>query len=181
MKFQLNINLNDNDYLEYNDFWLFRSHYGKKQIIGLRLFAVALVAVIFLISLFGGGFSLETLIGKIPMVIVLILFQITLKPIFILYLKTHFKNLKKKGKMGYSPSSCMEFYDDVFVEITPDNKTEQKYSSIERISIVGNKTIYIHINNIAAYILPFRCFESKEQIDSFLEFIKSKCANIDVY
>ena len=67
------------------------------------------------------------------------------------------------------------------METTPDNKTEQKYSVIERISVVDNKVVYIHVNNIMSYILPFSCFESKEQYNEFFEFIKTKCSNIDIY
>ena len=83
--------------------------------------------------------------------------------------------------MGYSPVSEIEFYDESFVEITPDNKTEQKYSAIERVSVVTDKVVYIHVNNVMSYILPLTCFESKEQYDTFLDFVRSKCANIDVY
>ena len=83
--------------------------------------------------------------------------------------------------MGYSPVSDMEFYDESFIETTPENKTEQKYSAIERISVITDKVIYIHINTVMAYILPIYCFESKEQYAEFLEFIKTKCKNIDVY
>ena len=67
------------------------------------------------------------------------------------------------------------------VEITPDNKTETNYSAVERISIVDNKMIYIHVNNVMAYILPISCFESTEQYNSFMDFIKTKCSDIDVY
>ena len=89
--------------------------------------------------------------------------------------------MKKNGKAGYSPESVLEFGDETFIETTPDNKTEQRYASIERISIVDNKMIYIHVNNIMAYILPLSCFETKEQYDEFFEFIKTKSANIDIY
>ena len=83
--------------------------------------------------------------------------------------------------MGYSPVSEMEFYDESFVEITPDNKTERKYSAIERVSVITDKVVYIHVNNVMSYILPLSCFESKEQYNNFLDFVRSKCANIDVY
>ena len=33
MKFQFNVITNDEDYLEYNKFWMLRSHYGKKQML----------------------------------------------------------------------------------------------------------------------------------------------------
>ena len=83
--------------------------------------------------------------------------------------------------MGYSPIAEMEFYDESFIEITPDNKTEQKYSAIERVSVIADKVVYIHVNNVMSYILPLSCFESKEQYNNFLDFVRSKCANIDVY
>ena len=83
--------------------------------------------------------------------------------------------------MGYSPVSEMEFYDESFIEITSDNKTEQKYSAIERVSVITDKVVYIHVNNVMSYILPLSCFESKEQYNNFLDFVRSKCANIDVY
>ena len=83
--------------------------------------------------------------------------------------------------MGYSPISEIEFNDESFIEITADNKTEQKYSAVERVSVLSDKVIYIHINNVMSYILPSSCFESKEQYNNFLDFMRSKCANIDVY
>lgn len=89
--------------------------------------------------------------------------------------------MKKSGKMGYSPVAVLEFYQDSFVEITPENKTEQKYTAIERISIVDNKILYLHVNNVMAYMLPLSCFAGKEQYDAFLEFMATKCTYIDVY
>ena len=83
--------------------------------------------------------------------------------------------------MGYSPESVLEFYDDCFVETMPDGKIEQKYSAIERVSIVDNKMIYIHVSNVMGYMLPMACFESIEQYAKFFDFIRTKCANIDVY
>ena len=83
--------------------------------------------------------------------------------------------------MGYSPVSEMEFYDESFIEITPDNKSEQKYSAVERVSVIADKVIYIHTNNVMSYILPLCCFESKEQYKDFLDFITTKCSNIDTY
>ena len=83
--------------------------------------------------------------------------------------------------MGYSPESLIVFSEETFSEITPENKIEQKYSVIEHISVVDNKTMYIHVNNIMAYILPLSCFESLEQYNSFMEFIKTKCNQINFY
>ena len=181
MKFQFNVNTCDQDYLDYNKFWMLRSHYGKKQMTTFRVILAVIFGVSILVLMYGGNFTFSSFVGIIPMAILLVLFELLLSPLFVLFLKSHLKSLKKKGKMGYSSSSVIEFYEDVFIETTPDNKTEQKYSAIERISIVDNKVIYIHVNSIMSYVLPFSCFESNEQYNEFFEFMKTKCANIDIY
>ena len=91
------------------------------------------------------------------------------------------KTLKKRGKMAYSATSELEFFEDILVETTPTNRTEQKYSAVERISVVGDNVIYIHISTIGAYILPSSCFESSQQRQDLLEFLKTKCSTIDNY
>ena len=181
MNFKFYINLNDNDYLNYNTFWTIKSPYGKKQILQFRIIIAVLFVVAAFLFLSGRGFSANAWIGIIPYAILLVLFELLLKRFFVWVIKGNIKSLKAKGKMGYSPVSEMEFYDESFMEITPDNKTEQKYSSIERVSVITDKVIYIHVNNVMSYILPLSCFESKEQYNNFLDFVRSKCANIDVY
>ena len=181
MRFNFHITLNDNDYINYNMFWATKSTYGKKQMLSLRIMMAILFVFTSFFSLYGGGFSATAWIGIIPYIVMFVLFQLLMNYFFTLILKSHVKSLKSKGKMGYSPVSDMEFYDESFIETTPENKSEQKYSAVERISVVTDKVIYIHINNVMAYILPIYCFESKEQYADFIEFIKTKCKNIDVY
>ena len=181
MLFRFNIKQTDEDYLEFKKFWMLRSHYGKKQITTFRISIAVIIGVVILLSLFGGGFSLDAFWGVIPYIILLALFEIGVVPFFTIFLKLTVKNLKKSGKMGYSPKSVMEFYDDEFTEATDENETRQKYSAIERVSIVTGKNIYIHINNLMAYILPWYCFDSNDQRDSFIQFIRTKCENVDVY
>ena len=181
MKFQFDVKVNDQDYLDYNTFWMLRSPYGKKQIKTFRITIAILFAIFIFISLFSGKFTVDSFLGIIPMLIVFFIAQIFLTKFFAWSLKGQIKTLKKSGKMGYSPSSIIEFLEDSFIETTPDNKTEHKYSAIERVSIVDNKMIYIHINNVMSYMLPLSCFESNEQYNEFFEFIKTKCSNIDIY
>ena len=81
----------------------------------------------------------------------------------------------------YSPFSAIEFYENAFVENDGEAKTQQSYSSVERVSIVENKVIYLHLNDIRAYIIPISSFVSAQQYGEFVAFIKSKCALVDVY
>ena len=46
MKFQFTINTNDQDYLDYNKFWMLRSHYGKKQMTTFRIVIAVIIGAI---------------------------------------------------------------------------------------------------------------------------------------
>ena len=69
MKFQFNVKFNDQDYLDYNTFWMIRSPYGKKQIKTFRITISVLFVIFISISLFSGGFSLESILGVILFVV----------------------------------------------------------------------------------------------------------------
>ena len=83
--------------------------------------------------------------------------------------------------MPFSPESHMEFDDETFIEYTTKNKNEHQYSAIDRVSIVGSKTVYIHLNNVMAYMVPFDSFESVEEYNRFFDFIKTKVNIVDIY
>ena len=179
MKFVFNVNMTDKDYLDYNVFWMTRSPYGKRQLLGLRIFLLIAALIPIGISFLHSGFSVESVLGIIPIAVVLILAQLLLAPLFKLLLKGQIKALKKRGKMGYSPESVMEFSDDGFCEITPTARTEQKYDAIERVSVIEDGAIYVHVNNVMAYVLTSESLGDRR--DDFLEFIKTKCDTVDAY
>ena len=72
----------------------------------------------------------------------------------------------------------MEFCDDVFTEITADNKTEQKYSAIDEVDIIRGQAIYIRLNRLVAYIIPESCLESSEKYEELLRLLRKKCSVI---
>ena len=181
MLFEFNVKISDEDYFEFNKFHMIKSHYGRSQMLKIRLMIAAIFVLAILVFGMGDGLSSYTLVYAVPCLIALVLFQIFFNKFMAASLRSHIKSLKKKGKMGYSPESVLQFYDDVLVETTPTEKNERSYSTLERVSIVGDETVYIHFNNIMACILPRASFESDEQYKAFLEFIKTKCDNIDVY
>lgn len=181
MNFKININLNDTDYINYNTFVLIKSPYGKKKILKMRISAMIIFLSISFFFLFIGAFSTNALLSALPSVIFLILYELFLNPILALSIKNNIKSDKSSGKTAYSPVSEIEFYNDKFIESTHYNKTEEKYSVIERVSVITENVIYIHVNSVMSYILPYNCFESKEQYNNFLDFIKTKCENIDTY
>ena len=181
MKYQFKIYLTDKDYLDFNLFMGMRSPYGKKQLKTGRIAYLILTLCLMAVFLLLDGKREVSILAVTTLVVMMIVCQLFFKRIFASSTKAQLKLLKKSGKLAYSPEAIIEFYDDVFVETTATNRTEQKYSSIERISVVDNKFAYIHISSVNAYILPFYAFSSQEQCDSFFAFIRTKCPIIDVY
>ena len=197
MNYKINTTVTDEDYLDYNLFVMTQTPFGKKQLSKSRLFltllyiAVWLVFVCFATTLFFVelGFTVEavvllfllTIVATVIFAIALIVSQISFARSNKAFVKKLLKLHKKQGKMPYSSSADFEFLDEIFIETTPSSKSEIKYSTIESVSIVADKVIYLHANNILAYILPVSCFETKEQYDEFLEFIKTKCEKVDIY
>ena len=96
------------------------------------------------------------------------------KYFIIVFLKFYIKMLKKNGKMPYSNISTMQFFEEHFEEITPNSKSDIKYSAILKVDTSENNDMYIYINSIAAYIIPFRAFKSLKEQEEFLCFIKEK-------
>ena len=181
MLFQFQTQVSEQDYIDYNKFHMFRSPYGKKIMRAMRIFCAVLpgsVALFYLIDALrgnGGWF------GVILFLAMLAAFEVLLVPMMSASIKANINKLKKTGKMAYSPSAELTFYDEYFVEITEINETKVQYSAIERISIVDEKMIYIHFNNISAYQLPISAMASSAEYESFLAFIKTKNDKVDVY
>lgn len=181
MRFQFHIGISDQDYLEFNKFVMHKTPYGKKQFRSLRIISAVIVLAAMLCTVWDLSGWLSYVIAGVFEVLVLIVVQLGLKPVYNLILSGHIKQMKKSGKMPYSPNSTMTFWDEYFEEATQDNKTEQKYSAVERVSIQEGKMVYLHINNLMAYIIPISAFVSAEQYGEFVDFIKTKCSVVDFY
>ena len=176
MKFQFNVHINDQDYVDCNVFYQTKSPYGKKQFRTLMILWNVAMVLLYIMNFFTIGFR-----GSIPALLISSLSILFFKKIHVWFLKGHLKSLRKHGKPGYSPEGVITFSEENFVEVTPENKTEYTYSAIERISVINDKAIYLHLNSLSVIILPFSCFESPSQREEFMEFIKIKCATVDFY
>ncbi len=179
MKFQ--VHLNDNDYFEFNKFHQLQSHYGASVIKKTRILLTVLFGILILFSFWSNGFTEDGFLNAGIYLVLLIIFQVFLKKFFLETIKANIKHLKKQGKLAYSEYSEIEFLEKSFTETTPTNKTEQSYASLERISVLDGKYIFLHTNNLMAYILPANAFRNQEEYDTFLQFIQSICPTVDFY
>ena len=181
MNFRFETALTEEDYFAFNRFHMLKSPYGKKTVSNLRVSITVMIIAFMFISVIFGDFSLKSWLCTIPLLILLVLFHVFMPNYLTFILKGQIKQMKKSGKMPYSTESVIEFYDESFSEATAENKTELKYSAIERISVVRGKSIYLHTNNIMAYIIPMSAFASEDEYAAFMEFIHQRCQVIDYY
>ena len=180
MRFSFDVKLTDKDYLLFNEFTLKNSGMSKRADILSKI----LVSIIFLFScanlLITNGINPVSVVGVILLCLLGLIFLLCSKKFNTVFTKafTRFM-LKGKAKKPYTPESVLEFYDDFFKEIAPDNKSEINYTAIDRIYVVMNQYVFIFIDSMRGYIIPFESFKNKEEENTFLAFIGTLTKNIE--
>lgn len=182
MKYQFQITLTDEDYLNYNLFYALRSPYAAKTNKRVRVFFSLLMIVTALALLISDGLRYGSLFAASVVLALVLVYNLRYKRSIVNAYRNLIKRNKKNGKVAYTPKSTLELGEDFLVETSPDNKTEQKYSSIERISVIKDRYVYLHINHLMAYIIPMTSFASNEEYQSFFEFARANITDrIDFY
>ena len=179
MKYKLDNTLTDEEYFCCRKFTSL--HYGKKARSLARLTACLMIFVFLGFFFKAEGVTTPSIITGAVLILWLIIWQIIYKPLCVRRIKKNIAAEKKKGKKLYSKQSVMEFYDDYFRDITENMKYEVNYSVVASVSIVENKIIILHTDNGIIFFLPVSVFETKEQCDDFLSFIKTKCSKVDYF
>ena len=181
MLFQLNINLSEDDYLDFNNFHSFESAHGKKLIRKTRIFFIlAMVFLAALVVLILGCTTFSVIYAALLLLFTL-LYMVFFKNVLTRNIKGQIKRLKKIGKLPFDPVSTLEFHEDKMVESTALQRTEQSYSIIERICVVKDQYIFLYKSSVSAYILPV--LQIKEQVsqEDFIAFLSRKCTNVEYY
>lgn len=178
--FKFNVNLTEQDYYKFNNFNNEESKFGKKLVFMTRIFFLILYFITVSFFINKHGVNTTTFISLIPMFIIGVLFIVFIKRILRFFNKRGTTTLEKMGKKLYSPVSTVEFSDEYVLETTPETETKLNYTVLENAYIVRNEDVYIYINIQQVLIIPRKCFDSQEQWDSFLEFIKSKLDEVIV-
>ena len=181
MLFQLNINLSEDDYLDFNKFHSFESIHGKKLINKTRIFFVLAMIILAALFLLVMGLTSFSITYAALLLLFTLLYMVFFKKILTRNVKTQIKRLKKVGKLPFDPVSTLEFHEDKMVEITALQRTEQSYSIFERICVVKDRYVLLYKSSVGAYILP--ASQIKEQLNQevFIEFLAKKCTNVEYY
>ena len=180
MNFKFDVKISEQDYVDFNDFVLLKSTYGKKETSTIKTCLITIILIIAIINLLIDGFSVDNIVYACSLVILGIITYFLYLPVVKWLNKLTIKDLNKKGKPCYSPSSIIEFNDDSFTETTTDGASTVKYRAIENVYVANGKAIYIHLNKMLAYILPESTFECSDQFNAFLQFLSTKTDKINL-
>ena len=181
MLFQLNINLSEDDYLDFNKFHSFESMHGKKLINKTRIFFVLAMIILAALFLLVMGLTTFSITYAVLLLLFTLLYMVFFKKILTRNVKTQIKRLKKVGKLPFDPVSTLEFHEDKMVEITALQRTEQSYSIFERICVVKNRYVLLYKSSVGAYILPVTQIEAQLNQEDFIDFLSQKCTNVEYY
>ena len=181
MRYEFNIFLTEADYIDFNVFHMSRSAYGKKHQRLLRIMMAVIFAAAALINFWMEGISPVTvlyalLLGGLGLAMTAFYGKFTG-----IIMKLSVANLKKSGKMAFSPESRLEFSEEGILEITPEGRTEKRWESMERLCIREGKVWYLYMNNTAAFILPVEQIAAQTDLAEFRRYLESKVPLVDVF
>lgn len=182
MHFSFKIKLTDEDYLLFNEFALKNSDMNKRA----DIITKALVSIIFILSalniIITNGTGTVSVVAVIFLIIMWLIFMLCSKRANAVFTKFFTRMLiKGKAKKPYTPDSVLEFYDEFFKEIAPDNKSEINYTAIDRIAVIKNRYVFLFLDQLRGYIIPFDCFENEAEENEFITFISSACNKTEFF
>ena len=174
---RFNIELDDEDYINFNTFLVFNTKEGQKQVLKGRLIgpAISLLIMIVLVLAKADKWLIITELCFLTVfaIVTFLLYPKTIKK----SLRKHILAMKKDGKLPYEAESTLEFREDEIFEIRHDGERHIPYSDI--ISI-GEEEDYIYLRKGVqeALVLPKRCLEGRS--DDLLAFVKARVAEKDL-
>ena len=170
-----NIDLNDNDYIEFNYSYLKHSKIGKYSLLATRIsfpFAMFIFVLALLIIDIERGLVLTV---AAVAVLSTVLWWFIVPAIMRWNIKKNIMRMKKDGKLPYNEKTSVEFFDDRIVETCEQGETIVKYSDV--VNVYDEKDyFYIFYGSMQAFILPERCIG-----DSGFKEIKNKLSQSDAH
>ena len=181
MHYKLNVTLTEADYYNFNYFQAFETPHGKKTLLKCRIILALCMALIAAIAVVIRGWSQTSMIYVLICVLLTVVFSLFLKKIMVNSLKKQLIELKKAGKLHFSPKSEIEFCENGIVETTLTERSEKSYDAIEKICVLGDRYIFLYTSSIGAYILPLSQVKTQTGKKKLLDFLQTKCNKIECY
>ena len=181
MNYIFDIFLTEEDYIAFNIFHLNRSVYGKKHQRVLRIMLAVIFAAAALLNFWAEGISPVTVAYALLLGFLGLMMTVFFGKFSGFLTKLSIGNLKKSGKLAFSPEARVGFTDEGVLEITPDGRTEKRWESMERLCIREGKVWYLYMNNSAAFILPEEQLRAQTDLAEFRRYLETKLPVVDVF
>ncbi len=178
--FEFSITITEQDYMLLTDYHLSYTKSGRAILRSYRLLT-PIVTFMALAIMWIEESDSDTLLMVFLACIIMSLIMAALTKKYILK-KTagRVKQMKKQGKLPYSPNAHLVFAEDNFVETTDSLKSEYSYEAIEKI-VSTPHGIYLYTKVMRQLIIP-TLYLSKDNIESdFIAFLRSKCSDNVVF
>lgn len=180
MRFQLKVQVTEEEYLEQILYEDMKSPRGKKRMVKNRLRILVSYALITALFLVISRPSVKYTMYFLAFLVVysavhMLLFNSIVK----FRLKRWFKRAMKDGTAHLDREAEYGFYEDKLVETTRSTNTEQTYEGVTGVCIRENMiTIYA---GAGYYMLPVSQIKQQVDYDAFATFLAEKCKSVEWY
>ncbi len=179
MQYVFDIFLTEADYIDFNVFHMSHSAYGKKHQRLLRGMIAVIFTVAALVNFLAEGISPVSVAYALLLVGLGLMLTVFHGKFAGFTMKLIIGNMKKTGKMAFSPESRLGFTDEGILEITPEGRLEKRWESMERLCILEGKVWYLYMNNTAAFILPVEQIAAQTDLAEFRRYLESRCPVVE--
>lgn len=165
--------VSEQDYINFNLFHIKTSKKMRKSIwaADLTIAAILILASVFLFFVFKDRVVIPI---YILVSLALIIFWVLFFPKWYeLLLKRTIKKMIKRNESSFTPHQTLTLKEDFIISKNSANKSNVEYDTIQRLESANN-CIYIYINEIKAYIVPFSAFSGLNEKSKFEQILEEK-------
>lgn len=172
MKFD--IQLDDEDYVNFNIFHMFHSNYGKKSILLGRLMMFCFSCVAILIMIMAGAERGLLLTESVVLLIVSIVHFIYYPKMAKKKIRKQIYKIKEEGALPYNSKETVEFNNTEIIEVSPKEVLRTNYTEITAFHL-SDEYMYLYKDALRAIIIPYRCLGNrKEELTDLIRNIIAK-------
>ena len=166
---QLNINVSEEDYLQYNIYHAEHAPNYKGTLIALGL----LVPVVCLALTYFAIQRVSPLLWGATAVIASVVWMLTMPWRYRKIVKKQVKRLTQKNNEFVGQFSLSLLDNHILYEGNSE-RIEVGYNRLAKV-IQDKQYIYLFLGSLSAFIIPPSTFETKEQAQAFLQILQEKC------
>ena len=181
MRYQLEIKLTEEDYLQFNLFQAFELPHSKKAMQKSRLTFLGVVVLLLAVYIWIAGATPFSIVYSLVMCLITTIYLAYYKKLVARNIRKQIKKLCKTGKLPFDENSVIQFYEDRIVETAASSRIEKGYEALERICVLGDCYILLFTSSVAAYILPMPQVKAQIDMQDFLSFLSGKCDTVEYH